>query len=58
MKYQTISDSKSYTDAHAVCQGNKNQHLAKINDPDELTQAKNAFDYSDSKKYWTALQVL
>ena len=58
VKYQIISDTKSYTDAHAACQGHKNQHLAKINDPDELTQAKNASDYCDSKKYWTALQVL
>ena len=58
VKYQIFSDSKSYTEAHAVCQGDKNKHLAKINEQDELTQAKNASDYKDLKKYWTALQVL
>ena len=58
VKYQIISDSKSYSEAHAVCQKDKNKHLAKINELDELIKSKSASGYSDLKKYWTALQVL
>ena len=58
MKYQIISDSKSYSEAHAECQVDKNKHLAKINELGELIQSKSASGYSDLKKYWTALQVL
>lgn len=58
VEYQAFSDSKSYSEAHVACQGYNYERLAKINEPDELTQAKNAPDYSHSKKYWTALQVL
>lgn len=58
VKYQIISDSKSYSEAHAVCQEDENKHLAKINELDELVQSKSASGYSDLKKYWTALQVL
>jgi len=57
VEYQTFSDSKSYSEAHVACQGYNYKHLAKINELDELTQAKTASGYSNLEKYWTALQV-
>ena len=58
VEYQTFPDSKSYSEAHVACQGYNYKHLAKINELDELTQAKTASGYSNLEKYWTALQVL
>jgi len=58
VEYQAFSDWKNYSEAQTACQGYNSKHLAKINEPDELTQAKKASNYSSIKKYWTALQVL
>lgn len=56
--YEAFADWKSYSEAHAACQGHNSRHLAKIKLKNELNQAKQASNFDGLKKYWTALQVL